>query len=144
MQDCHKNAGRFFMEFLNVTAQRLYRQPPPVPSNLAPHPEVMSIIDELSEILVSFESSLVPARVRENYFKPVVEEAVEPLLAGCALAANGVSPAEGSVYLANCCLAVQGVLQRYDFCQWRLPRLKEQLSTVLSQMINEQVESLLR
>lgn len=73
-----------------------------------------------------------------------MDEAVEPLLAGCALAANGVSPSEGSVYLANCTLAVQGVLQRFDFCAWRVPRLQEQLSHTLKQVVHEQVESVLR
>ncbi len=139
LQQCHKQAGRLFMEFLNSTAQRLYRQPPPAPQSLSPHPEVLAIIDELADIMASFDASLVPARVRENYFRPVVDEAVEPLLAGCTLAANSVSPAEGSVYMANCMLAVQAVLQRFDFCAWRVPRLQEQLQQTLLQVVHEQV-----
>lgn len=139
LQLCHKQAGRLFMEFLNTTAQRLYRHPPPAPQSLAPHQEVTAIIDELSDIMTSFDSSLVPARVRENYFRPVVDEAVEPLLAGCSLAANSISPAEGSVYLANCILALQGVLQRFDFCAWRVPRIQQQLQQTLEQVVHEQV-----
>ncbi|EKX41562.1 component of oligomeric golgi complex 6 [Guillardia theta CCMP2712] len=144
IQGCHKLAGKLFMELLTASSQRLYKQPPPCPSTLAPHNDILAALEELKEVMSSFDASLIPARLRENYFKPVVEEGVEPLIGACALSANAITPAEGSIYLVNCLLAIQTLLQRYDFCAWRIPRLQNQIAQALEQGIKEQVLIIMR
>ena len=37
----------------------------------------------------------------------MLEESIEPLVAGASLAANAAPPGEGAIYLVNCLLAVQ-------------------------------------
>eukprot|EP00293_Proteomonas_sulcata_P015639 CAMPEP_0184288972 /NCGR_PEP_ID=MMETSP1049-20130417/1480_1 /TAXON_ID=77928 /ORGANISM="Proteomonas sulcata, Strain CCMP704" /LENGTH=254 /DNA_ID=CAMNT_0026595601 /DNA_START=191 /DNA_END=955 /DNA_ORIENTATION=- len=137
-------AGRLFMESLAHSSQKLYKHPPPCPPTLAPHPEVLKVLDELLEVMSSFDGSLIPARMREGYFKPVVEEGIGPIISGCALAANSIAPAEGSIYLVNCLLAVQGLLQRFDFCAWRLPHLQTQMAQAMEQAVKEQVVAVMR
>jgi hypothetical protein len=61
------------MDLLTAKAQRLYKHPPPCPSTLAPHSDIMLQLDELSEVMKSFETCLIPPRMRETYFKPVIE-----------------------------------------------------------------------
>ena len=144
LQTCHKLAGKVYMDLLTVNAQRLYKQPPPCPPSLAPHAEVVLQLEELLQVMQSFETSLIPARLRENYFKPVIEEGVEPVIGSCSLSANAIPTAEGSVYLVNCLLAVQVVLQKFDFCGWRLEKLHTQLAHALEQAVREQIIAIMR
>jgi hypothetical protein len=144
LQTCHKLAGKVYMDVLTQAAQKLYKQPPPCPPSLAPHPDLVAQLEELSEVMASFETSLIPPRLREKYFKPVLEEGIEPIISSCALTANANDLAQGSIYLVNCLLAVQVLLQRFDFCVWRLEKLHTQLSQALEQAVREQIICIMR
>ncbi|KAJ1479686.1 oligomeric complex COG6-domain-containing protein, partial [Baffinella frigidus] len=164
LQGLHKLAGRLFMESITQTAQRLYKQPPAVPAGLGPHTDIANVLQELAEVMSSFDGSLIPARLREGYFKPVLDESIEPLIAGASLtanaiaagegaiylprgaslSANAIAAGEGAIYLLNCLLAVQTLLQRFDFCAWRLPKLQQQISAAQDQGVSEQVVAVMR
>ena len=45
------------------------------PASLLPHPDVVQLLEELREVMASFETSLIPARLRENYFRRVDKDA---------------------------------------------------------------------
>ena len=55
-----------------------------------------------------------------------------------------MSTAEGPIYLVNCLLAVQGALQHFDFCSWRLAKLQAQLAQALEQAVREQIVAIMR
>ena len=46
------------------------------PASLLPHPDVVQLLEELLEVMAitSFETSLILARLRENYFRRVDQD----------------------------------------------------------------------
>ena len=69
-------------------------------------------LEQLEQVLISFDTSLVPERLRESAFRPVLESSVDPLLSACALASHALAAEDAAVFLTNVAVATVDVMKR--------------------------------
>ena len=109
-----------------VSSIQSYLSPPP--KDLRTPDFLNESLSQLAALLKSFDSSLTPAFSRASDFEPILSQALNPFLSACEKMARNISEPDASIFTTNCILAAQQVLSRYDFVQFRVSELKDQLS----------------
>lgn len=108
-------AATRFETALRAAGERIVRQPPPCTSQLTPAYEVQRMTAQLTELMATFDGSLVPAEARAAEFAPVLDAVVTPIVRACAAGAASLAPAERATYAANCADMLANVLAPYAF-----------------------------
>ncbi|KAK9790340.1 hypothetical protein WJX73_004685 [Symbiochloris irregularis] len=156
---CRALAARAFADHLKARGDRLLRHPPPPPADLAPPPQVLEGVKQLSEIITSFEAAFDTAGggTGEEEFAPVLAAVVDPLLTACERSAEALSPdaptrvdEHASVdptarhsYLINCYSHLADVLAKHPCCASRSAALREAIEGYLAALVGSTAGALL-
>ncbi|KAI0015839.1 conserved oligomeric complex COG6 [Xylariomycetidae sp. FL0641] len=98
------------------------------PSDLGPPDFLADALKQLTAIMQTYETSVTVASDadREADFAPVLAEAFDPFLAGCAHLAATVAapPPADAIFRINCLLAAVATLEPFGFCARRAAALR--------------------
>ena len=95
-------------------------------------------LTQLSSLIKSYDSSLIPAPSRQSAFEPILTQALNPFLTACEKTAKHTTEPETSIFLANCLLATNSTLSSHDFLQSRAAQLSLQLKTLTATLTDYQ------
>jgi len=110
------------------------------PGDLRPPDFLLDALEQLSAIMVTFETSLTAAGDRETDFKPVLAEVFDPFLTGCMNMAQATRPPSNSVFLVNCLLVARNSLARYDFTKSHVSQIQARISEQTIQLVDSQYQ----
>ena len=132
-----------FFKSLSDLNRALTASPPSVPVDLSPPHVLHEQMARLGEMLSTFDGSLVPREERLALFGPVLSAVIDPLLAVCHLSATSLRASDMSIYLINCCNAVQQAITAYDFTASAVEKLAAQQEAHMDTLIEEQTSAIL-
>ena len=108
------------------------------PSDLRPPDFLLEALEQLLAIMKTYETSLDSSNDREAEFEPILAEAFDPFISGCANMARNVRPPLDSIFLVNCFLAARIALSRFDFTERRTSDLTAQIDEAKSRLVESQ------
>jgi len=143
LNECKQDSLKLFYDLLKDQGAKLQRNPPNPPSNLEPPHEVYESINRLEDIIVIFNSSLVPIEERETEFSSILSAVIDPLLQACTLSAIRLSLSDMAVYMINCISTIQSFLEPYDFAASRVEILSAHIKAHMDTLVQEQASIIL-
>lgn len=98
------------------------------PTSLSPPDFLAEALSTLQVLMKSYETSIgIPDRAqRAAGFQPILEEALDPFLAGCENLTAALKPPDNHIFALNCLLAAKATLKQYPFTD-RLDDLQEKI-----------------
>jgi len=144
-EECKQEALKNFYDLLKELADRNQATPPLPPGNFSPPPIVHETLNQLNNMMKTFESSSLmdPSR-REEQFVGVLTAVIDPLLHVCTLSSTHIKhPAHVAVYLINCLSLIQSSLSKYDFTASRVEMLAANIEAHMDTLIQEEMSTLL-
>ncbi|KAK0610477.1 oligomeric Golgi complex subunit 6 [Bombardia bombarda] len=114
------------------------------PADLRPPDFLVDALGQLSAIMRTYETSLTLTGDREADFEPVMVEAFDPFISGCANMARTVRPPANSIFLINCLLAARRALSRFDFTQRHDAELQKKIEEERARLVESQYAFLRR
>lgn len=94
---------------------------------------------QITELLKTYESALIPASSRAVDFQPILTEAFSPYLEACKTLAQNVEPPASDIFLLNCYLAAESILSPYDFLADEISTLESRMESHISTLVSEQL-----
>lgn len=158
LRSCRDMSQRVFFEQLKGRGDKLVRNPPPPPKNLAPPPQVMEVLHQLGEILSSYESAMHSSPdAAADEMAPVMAAVLDPLVEQCersgeALLSDAPSrvdevarldPSAHRVYLINCLSLMHSVLATHPCAATRSRMLADVIEGHVSALVGGEVGRLL-
>ncbi|KAK4539562.1 hypothetical protein LTR36_010839 [Oleoguttula mirabilis] len=100
------------------------------PDDLAPPDFLVEALDTLQVLMKSYDTSIVTSdrTQRITGFQPVMQEALDPFLAGCENITNRLRDPSNHIFALNCLLTTKENLRRYAFADRTTdlqPRIEE-------------------
>ncbi|KAI9894212.1 MAG: Golgi transport complex subunit 6 [Vezdaea aestivalis] len=96
-----------------------------VPINLQEPEFFTEALKQLKTLLKDFDSSLKPIDTREESFKPILVEALDPFLEGCAALAKSLKEPNLQIFSLNCLFATRDILAPFAFVDGKIAELDE-------------------
>ncbi|GAB7357115.1 hypothetical protein MBLNU459_g7917t1 [Dothideomycetes sp. NU459] len=107
------------------------------PSDLSPPEFFVEALETLRGLMKSYDTSLASAKAGDGQgFQPVLDEALDPYLAGCENIAKKLQSPKSEILAMNCLIMAQSTLKGHAFTEERLSKIeqtKAELSTRLVQ-----------
>lgn len=100
------------------------------PSDMSPPEFLIEALQTLKGLMKSYDTSLANSSTNGKgvmEFEPVLEEALDPYLAGCDSITSSMSSPQGQTLAINCLLAAKSVLVGTSFTTSRLARIDESI-----------------
>ncbi|KAK0611114.1 oligomeric Golgi complex subunit 6 [Immersiella caudata] len=110
------------------------------PGDLRPPDFLLDALEQLSAIMVTYETSLTAEGDREADFEPILAEIFDPFLSGCSNMARSMSPPSSQIFLINCLLVAKTTLSRYSFTKSRLSQLLARTEKEKEHLVDGQYE----
>lgn len=87
------------------------------PEDLGPPDFLVEALEVLQVLMKSYDTSIISPDRTQRYegFQPVMQEALDPFLAGCENMTNRLRGPDNHIFALNCLLATKEALRRYDF-----------------------------
>ncbi|KAI9727807.1 MAG: Golgi transport complex subunit 6 [Cirrosporium novae-zelandiae] len=103
-------------------------------------------LDQLTALMKTYDASLIPQETRQEEFKPILAEALDPFLTGCEQLAKSFKEPANDIFLLNCLLATQTTLAPYKafIPTHHLTKLTTSIQTHTSNLRSHQHSFLLR
>ncbi|KAK5009566.1 hypothetical protein LTR28_000416 [Elasticomyces elasticus] len=98
------------------------------PSGLSMPDFLTDALETLKVLMKSYDTSISPTastQRREEGFKPILDEALEPFLAGCENLVKGLQQPRKAIFWLNCLLGTKAVLRDYGFTAGKIAHLDE-------------------
>lgn len=94
---------------------------------------------QITALLKTYQSALIPASSRAADFQPILTEAFSPYLEACETLAKNVEPPASDIFLLNCYLAAESILSPYDFLVDEISTIKSRMESHISTLVSEQL-----
>lgn len=101
-----------------------------IPSDVSPPDFLIEALQTLKGLMKSYDTSLANSSTNGKggmEFEPVLEEALDPYLAGCDSITSKMSSPQAQTLAINCLLAAKSVLGGSEFTTWRLDDIDESI-----------------
>ncbi|KAK4986715.1 Golgi transport complex subunit 6 [Elasticomyces elasticus] len=98
------------------------------PSELSMPDFLTDALETLKVLMKSYDTSISPTastQRREEGFTPILDEALEPFLAGCGNLVKGLHQPRKAIFWLNCLLGTKAVLRDYSFTAGKIAQLDE-------------------
>ncbi|KAK4159657.1 oligomeric complex COG6-domain-containing protein [Cladorrhinum sp. PSN259] len=97
------------------------------PADLRPPEFLLDALEQLTAIMKTYETSLTSSSDRGADFEPILAEAFDPFLSGCANMAKTLTSPSNSIFLANCLITASSSLVPFDFTAAHISQMQEKL-----------------
>ncbi|MCJ1471645.1 Golgi transport complex subunit 6 [Lambiella insularis] len=116
-----------------VATQKLNVSP-----DLSPPEFLLEALDQLGELMKSYDSSLAPAESREAEFSSILTDSLDPFLKICKNMASKIAEPALSIFTINCLLAAKSSLTSYDFTAERLAEMDNTIDEHATNLVDYQ------
>ncbi|RPA95058.1 COG6-domain-containing protein [Choiromyces venosus 120613-1] len=123
MKATEQSALRQFHSSLQEHVRAVQSELPQAPEDLTPPPFLYEALNELKQLMISYDTSLIPASEREGGFSKILEEALDPYLDGCQNLSQDLEEVDKNIFVINCQLAAKATLEQFGFTTDRIARL---------------------
>eukprot|EP01091_Cochliopodium_minus_P020009 TRINITY_DN8603_c0_g1_i1.p1 TRINITY_DN8603_c0_g1~~TRINITY_DN8603_c0_g1_i1.p1 ORF type:complete len:597 (-),score=186.36 TRINITY_DN8603_c0_g1_i1:247-2037(-) len=143
---CKHQSIKVFFDLVHKKFSDHLQQTPPPPTNLSPPNEFHQVIQQLSQICTSFDTTLVleSKEKKEHQFTPVINSLVDPLLKftfqSCQMLTNNK---EKLVFLINCFFVICKTIEKYDFAKKVQTKIMEMIDEHKQKLVEEETGSIL-
>ena len=93
---------------------------------------------QLTALLETYDSALIPAASKDADFQPILSVALTPFLSASKTLAQRIDSPSSDIFLANCILAVKTTLAPYDFVTAELSTINSELDAHISTLTSHQ------
>ncbi|KAI4227978.1 MAG: hypothetical protein L6R36_001988 [Xanthoria steineri] len=108
------------------------------PSDLSVPDILEEALTQVKALMKSYESSLTPVDSRENDFKPILSQTLNPVLDSCDSLAKDLGTPAIDIFLLNCYDSARSTLQPFDFTQWLVGQIDQVVASSTSNLIDYQ------
>lgn len=108
------------------------------PPNLYAPDFLNEALIQLTALLKTYDSALIPAPSKDADFQPILAVALTPFLSASETLGKKIDPPSSEIFLANCLLAAKTTLAPYDFVTAQLSSIDTELETHISTLISHQ------
>ncbi|KAI8622698.1 oligomeric Golgi complex subunit 6 [Chytriomyces sp. MP71] len=152
LSDSHAKAFKVFLDALESQGMRMGAFVQKPARDLAPPPAVKEAVQQLRELMASYESSVmvlpesggVPDAGAGGDFEKILAASLDPLLDMCRKGAATLAPFENAIYVCNCLVYIQSAISLYEFTSARCEAIQSQIETQLGVLIGEQYTTVLK
>ena len=105
-------------QFRAITRDRIalvQSELPQAPADQAVPDFLAEALDQMNAVMKSFDTSLTPPETREEDFRPILAEALDPYLQGCDALSKSLEEPANSIFSLNCLIATKKTLASYSF-----------------------------
>ncbi|EPE03662.1 component of oligomeric golgi family complex 6 [Ophiostoma piceae UAMH 11346] len=96
-------------------------------------------LEQLVAVMKTYDTSLASPDSREPGFKPILEQALDPFLAGCdEMASKAANAVDSLVFTINCLMASRDTLSTFDFTTGRVAELQSAIDTKAAALADNQ------
>ncbi|CAK8682972.1 unnamed protein product [Clavelina lepadiformis] len=143
ISDMHVLCRKLFFNSLQFLSSKLLDKVELPPSDLSPPRTLSETLHLLRDIFDSQDSSILPAKERNEDLIQIMSCLLDPLLQMCAMSASQLQPADMATYIINCIHAIKFLLSLYEFTDQRIEMLSAQIDAHLDTLVNEQAAAIL-
>lgn len=93
---------------------------------------------QLTDLLKTYDSALIPTTSRHADFQPILAAALTPFLSAVETLATSIGPPSSDIFLTNCLLAAKTTLAPYDFVSALLSTIDSELQTHIFTLTSHQ------
>ncbi|KAJ5074275.1 component of oligomeric golgi complex 6 [Anaeramoeba ignava] len=134
-----------FTEKLGIETKSLLNFAPKIqPKELVPPKKLQEWMILITEILDTYQSSIVPDIPSNIQAPPILKLLIDPCLQMLALSATGLNASDMSVYLCNSIFFIRNSLSSFDFTREFLEMLDAQIDAHMDTLVEEQHQIILR
>jgi maltodextrin utilization protein YvdJ len=107
------------------------------PLDLSPPDFLLEALDTLKGLMKSYDTSLAGASPGEDRtgFQAVLEEALDPYLAGCDSIAKGMGAPQSQIFAINCLLATTETLKGRSFTEDKISEIEETVQERVERLV---------
>ncbi|KAM9953674.1 hypothetical protein ACTFIR_008765 [Dictyostelium discoideum] len=142
------NCLSVFFTQIKDNFDRLERSPTiPSPQDLLPTNDIKDSINKLSELISTFNSSLIPLEEREKEYTPVFSSFIQKIINLTTFSATSskLPLISMAVFMINCLSSIKSVLENYtSFTASNLELLTCQIEAHMDTLVEEQTSELLQ
>jgi hypothetical protein len=110
------------------------------PVNSSPPDFLEESFETLRALMKSYDTSYAAAKVGEEAFQPVLDEALDPFLKACETLSKRMASPSSDVFMANCILQAKITLAPFSFVSGKQQELNKILHERSSNLIETQYE----
>lgn len=115
-----------------------------VTADLSPPEFLEEVLETLKILMQSYDSSLSAIEGRENGFRDILGEALDPFLSSCEKLAQSLRGPAKHIFTINCLLSAKAALESFTFTKKRRLEIETMLEVHLARLLEYQHEYLLR
>lgn len=109
-----------------------------VPPDLTAPDILLEALDQLKELMRSYDSSLAPAASRDADFTSILTDSLDPFLKVCENMASKISEPSLSIFTVNCLMATKSCLLSFDFTTERLTEIDDTIDEYATKLVEYQ------
>ena len=137
LQPLHETALRSFRSTMRDHVASLQSDAALATDDLAPPDFLLEALETLQILMKSYDTSMVTTdrAMRSEGFQPILQDALDPYLAGCEQITRRLRGAEAHIFSLNCLLATKHTLKKYAFAD-RTEELEPQIEDHKKELVN--------
>ena len=112
-----ESAMRSFRATMRDQVTNLHADTTISPDDLAPPDFLVEALETLQVLMKSYDTSIITTdrKVRAEGFQPILQDALDPYLAGCENMTRQLRAPHNHIFALNCLLATKDTLKKYSF-----------------------------
>jgi hypothetical protein len=87
------------------------------PADLSPPDFLEESLETLKALIKSYDTSLAAISNRQDAFRPVLDEALDPFMKACETLEKKITPPGGDIFAINCLLLAKSTLSPFGFAE---------------------------
>ncbi|KZF21870.1 oligomeric complex COG6 [Xylona heveae TC161] len=104
------------------------------PIDLAVPESLRGVLNDLSALMKSYDTSLTPTESREASFEPILLDVLEPYLDSSEGLAKTLDEPQNSIFIVNCMLAARDTLSSFTFTEEKIIALEKTIQEHASRL----------
>lgn len=133
-----ESAFKQFQALMKERAAAVEAEPPHTSLDLKAAEFLEEALEELKEIMTSYNTSLSPAEDQETEFDLILREALDPFVKICEDFASALDEPARDIFTLNCLCAVKNTLVNFSFTNVRVRRIDEMINRHAQKLIDQQ------
>ncbi|KAL5597055.1 hypothetical protein BROUX41_006278 [Berkeleyomyces rouxiae] len=134
-----QEALRQFMTLIRDHIATLQTEFQKTPDDLGPPEFLHEALEQLTEIMKTYDSSIHSTLDKEADFEAILSEALNPFVTGCNAMAKSLSNPASSIFRINCNLATISTLEPYAFTGKRRNTLQAEVDDEAARLLESQL-----
>ncbi|KAL7268184.1 Golgi transport complex subunit 6 [Rhizina undulata] len=138
VKSVEESALRQFHSILQDHVRAVQSDLPQAPEDLSPPEFLVEALNELKQLMASYDTSLAPLEHREEEFYRILEEALDPYLSGCEELGRDLRAIDRIIFSLNCLFAAKAILEQFSFTKERLNKLQHEVEQHKKSLVDHQ------